>query len=333
MVEAYTPNNQSTRWKDTVRWKNTSGETVPAFGCVQVNAYIEDGDYYEIVKPTWHGTTHYLNGPVAVPSDGFGESKTFTRPQPGLCDFLYTDATQIPRNSETVAGGGTQVGPWDNSWRMQTGGVGYRLTSGVSLDSGIAVIERLATDEIFVVLESILHRPSDVLVGEWAMGIVQFLAQDADPTNRNFRDVLDGTGSLVRRPVWNHTQCAMPQGLLGRARMENGRLCFQPEFKSPIVVLTEKLGKAADRFNDLTLPSAVAHHVKPLLDGPRQVGWEPDTNSPVTLFNRAENIEYEVDTLGTYDFFLGKLQFLPLDCPKEESEDNEDFDFEGPPRV
>ena len=86
-----------------------------------------------------------------------------------------------------------------------------------------------------------------------------------------------------------------------------------------IVVLQEALDAAADRFDDANLPSAVAYHVKAKMVDDVQDGWELDPDRPITLFNRGQNVAYAADTLGTYKSFLGKLQFLPLDCPPTDS--------------
>lgn len=86
-----------------------------------------------------------------------------------------------------------------------------------------------------------------------------------------------------------------------------------------VVVLQESLAAASDRFDDSSLPSAVAYHVKAKMVDEVQDGWELDPDRPITLFNRGENVAYTTDTLGTYKLFLGKLQFLPLDCAPDES--------------
>ena len=328
MVEAYTQNEQSTRWKDTVRWKNISGETVPAFGCVQVNSYVESDDYFEIIKPTWNGTNHFFNGPVDVADGEYGESQTFSRPQPGLCQFLYTSQSQIPWQSDLVVGGGTQIGPWNDSWEMRTGGLGYRLTSGVSLDSGIATVEQVVADELYVFLDEFLEFPGEEVEGAFGFARVQFLSRS--PGTRAFFDIRDETGSIQRRPVWSHYhKASFPDGLFGKAKLHEGRLMFEPIFKGPIVVLKEPLEKAVNRFDDNTLPSAIANYVRPSAFG----GWEVDPTSEVRLFNRGKNVSYEAGLLGTYDFFLGKLQFIPLDCPEDPEEDSEQEIFIDGPRI
>lgn len=78
----------------------------------------------------------------------------------------------------------------------------------------------------------------------------------------------------------------------------------------PIVVLTADLAAADDRFNDSTIPSATACFV----ERATSTTWAKDTGNTITLYNRAENIEYENDTLGTYALVLGKPCFMPLDC-------------------
>ena len=78
----------------------------------------------------------------------------------------------------------------------------------------------------------------------------------------------------------------------------------------PVVVLSEDLLAATDRFDDATIPSAVAYFVKK----DTSTTWITDTATSITLFNRAENISYTSDTLGTYALILGKPCFMPLDC-------------------
>ena len=45
------------------RWKNTSGETVPAFGCIKLNSYNDVDEYYNAVKPDGNGSLHLAAAP------------------------------------------------------------------------------------------------------------------------------------------------------------------------------------------------------------------------------------------------------------------------------
>lgn len=96
----------------------------------------------------------------------------------------------------------------------------------------------------------------------------------------------------------------------GRHDADDRALLGQVNGGVPVVVLSEDLEAAADRFNDSTLPSALANSTRRL----SATSWEIDPDSTITLYNRAQNVSYEANTLGTYSYVLGKPCFLPLDC-------------------
>jgi len=96
-----------------MKWKNVSGEEIPAYGVVKLQDYIEADDYFEAVKPDGEGALHFVNGPVAVAADAFGGSQMW-------------DVSRIGKTSGTF---GEVVGPVDGSWEMTTEGTGWVVFS------------------------------------------------------------------------------------------------------------------------------------------------------------------------------------------------------------
>lgn len=110
--------------KNKIRWKNLSGEIVPAYGVVKLRAYNSTGKYYEAVKPDGDGSLHYLSGPVEVAVDEYGESSLWNEPSLGL----------------TFASLGTTVGPVADSWAMSEEGTGF-VVFGPETDGIAAIIQ------------------------------------------------------------------------------------------------------------------------------------------------------------------------------------------------
>lgn len=108
--------------KNRIRWKNLSGEIVPAYGVVKLRAYNTTGKYYEAVKPDGDGSLHYLSGPVDVAADAYGESAMWNTSILGL----------------TPAAFGVTVGPVADSWEMSEEGSGFVVFS--EPDDGVAAI-------------------------------------------------------------------------------------------------------------------------------------------------------------------------------------------------
>lgn len=96
----------SERFRDVIRWKNVSGETVPAFGVVQLGQWDDTAGAYDGVKTTDAGTIWVANGPAPVPDDSYGSSAPWVRKQLVMTDGVTTDPV------------GTIVGPVADQWYM-----------------------------------------------------------------------------------------------------------------------------------------------------------------------------------------------------------------------
>lgn len=105
-----------------MKWKNVSGEEIPAYGVVKLNSYVEADDYFEAVKPDGEGSLHFVNGPVAVANNAFGGSQMW----------------DVSRIGKTSGAFGEVVGPVDGSWEMTTDGTGFVVFS--TPDGGVAAI-------------------------------------------------------------------------------------------------------------------------------------------------------------------------------------------------
>lgn len=129
-----------------LRWKNVSAETVPAFGVVKLTAYNAVGRYYDADKPDGEGTLYFLNGPVPVAVNSYGESK------------LWGDASQLGKVATGIVFG-DEVGPVDASWEMDAGS-GWVVFSEPS--GGVAALLRNASGGAQA---DIQFRPLDVCEG------------------------------------------------------------------------------------------------------------------------------------------------------------------------
>lgn len=96
-----------------MKWKNLSGEEIPAYGVVKLQSYVAADDYFEAVKPDGEGALHFVNGPVAVAVDAFGGSQMW----------------DVSRIGKTSGAFGEVVGPVDGSWEMTTEGTGWVVFS------------------------------------------------------------------------------------------------------------------------------------------------------------------------------------------------------------
>lgn len=96
-----------------MKWKNVSGEEIPAYGVVKLSSYVAADDYFQAVKPDGEGSLHFVNGPVAVAVDAFGGSQMW-------------DVSRIGKTSGVF---GDTVGPVADSWEMTTEGTGFVVFS------------------------------------------------------------------------------------------------------------------------------------------------------------------------------------------------------------
>jgi hypothetical protein len=99
--------------KDKIRWKNLSGEVIPAYAVVKLSSYNAVDKHYNAVKPDGEGSIYHLSGPVAVAVDAYGESVMWNTAVLGL----------------TIETFGTVVGPVAGSWEMSLDGTGFVVFS------------------------------------------------------------------------------------------------------------------------------------------------------------------------------------------------------------
>jgi hypothetical protein len=129
---------------DALRWLNTSGETIPAYGVVQLRDNYASG-YNQASKPNSSSGLFFVNGPVAVLDTKKGESQLWNRPRLALVS-----------GSPTV---GTQVGPVEDSWEMSEEGTGFFVIHQPV--GGVATVERIGgggggTHEVWFRIESVI---------------------------------------------------------------------------------------------------------------------------------------------------------------------------------
>ena len=108
------PSRSPFNLSSVMKWKNTSGETIPAYGVVKLDSYDTAGDYFLAVKPDGSGDLHFVNGPVAIAVNKYGGSQLWNQSRIGLT------------NSTTF---GATVGPVAGSWEMEEGGSGFVIFS------------------------------------------------------------------------------------------------------------------------------------------------------------------------------------------------------------
>lgn len=108
------------------RWKNTSGEEIPAFACVKLSAFNDADKYFDATKPDGEGSLYFFNGAAPIAADAYGES------------FIWGTSSIL---GLTTGEFGETVGPVADSWEMTAEGTGYTVFSNVS-EGGIAAILR-----------------------------------------------------------------------------------------------------------------------------------------------------------------------------------------------
>lgn len=104
-------NRQQLDLSATVPWENTSGETVPAFGVVQLRSNFSTTS--KASKPNAGTGLFFANGPVTVAASAFGESLVWNKPR----KVLVSGTLSV----------GDEVGPVDGQWYMSAEGAGWRV--------------------------------------------------------------------------------------------------------------------------------------------------------------------------------------------------------------
>lgn len=175
-----------------LRWKNDSGEEIPAFACVKLDSYDGATDLYSAKKPDGTGHLYVANGPVPVASLAYGESHLWARSQLALTDGVFNDS----------------VGPTSGSWEFTIGGTGWTVFSDPA--SGVAAILPTITQDKRVAVIDSLAAPSSV-IGTPTTCVCAVLAYNSSTgmlevtderiTATNFTKSLtavDGTYGLIR---------------------------------------------------------------------------------------------------------------------------------------
>jgi hypothetical protein len=109
-----------------VPWKNESGETIPAYGVVQLRTnYDTTNKVSKATKPDSTEGLFYVNGMVSVEATKQGESFVWNRPRVVLLD-----------GNPTV---GDTVGPVEGQWYMSTDGTGFKVLRQAEEGRGVVV--------------------------------------------------------------------------------------------------------------------------------------------------------------------------------------------------
>lgn len=116
-------NRSAVDMSSVVPWSNVSGETIPAYGVVQLRT-----DYTTISrasKPNSTSGLFFVNGLVSVAAAAKGESRVWNLPQA----VLLSGSPQV----------GDEVGPVSGQWYMSRDGVGFRVLLQAN-ESGVGVV-------------------------------------------------------------------------------------------------------------------------------------------------------------------------------------------------
>ncbi len=121
-----------------LRWKNVSGESMPAGAFFQLGAYIASEKAFEATK--WDGTSRRwgVNRQFAIPDDGYG---WFDRQQ---SEHIILHDTANPPDF------GYNCGPQHDSWELSNLGGGFRFYGEVS-DSFLTGVEFVGWNDILEV--------------------------------------------------------------------------------------------------------------------------------------------------------------------------------------
>ena len=211
MLEQFKSHQTHSTLPDMISWVNDSGESVPPFACVQIDSYNESTGLYSIIKPTWDGALHYVNGPTTILAGGIGTSEVWTRPRAAAILPVTTTFTSPDRV-------GCDVGPIEGQWSMSPAGTGFRLESNVSAVWKIGTVSRISIREIAVRLTADLDAAAVDVAGNGPV-----LA-----TTYRLDRVADEYVSLgIDLELWNHSETVgFESGTFGLARWVDGRFWF-----------------------------------------------------------------------------------------------------------
>ena len=112
---------------DKIQWLNSSGEEVPPFGVVRLFSHDTETEQYQADKPNDSAGPYFVNGPVAIGSNGYSASGMWNLPRRCLLD------------SASYAVGDT-VGPVDGEWFMSSQGSGWVVLRPPDVDKRAVVM-------------------------------------------------------------------------------------------------------------------------------------------------------------------------------------------------
>lgn len=124
------PNRAAHDLSDRMPWKNTHGETVPAYGVVRVTTFDPATNQFDITKPDGEEGLYYVNGPVPVATTKYGGSPMWNLPR------------RVKVDVDTLAVG-DEVGPVNGQWYMSAEGTGFRILRPPQTGETVATVERI----------------------------------------------------------------------------------------------------------------------------------------------------------------------------------------------
>lgn len=128
-----------------IPWTNESGETIPAYGVVQLRTNFDGSS--KASKPNAADGLFYASGMISVASTKAGESLTWDRPRPVLINGTVTV--------------GDEVGPVSGQWYMDVTGGGFKVvrqpTGGVGVvvqTSSCKRLQVLMREDLFAAVDT-----------------------------------------------------------------------------------------------------------------------------------------------------------------------------------
>lgn len=204
--------------RDTVYWRNDSGEPVPPFAVVQINRYERESNLYVAGKPTWDGNLFYINGPTEIGFGGLGSSSTWTRPQVASLETVVQESYRAGEHkSSDNSLAGTFVGPVDDEWFLSSAGAGFKLITDVDDDTKLGAVALESLRELVVILDEDIDAADNSKTGRSGLATVC-------RWNRA-RSEYEEIGIQIE--VWNHSESTdQLTDTFGIARWIDGHFWF-----------------------------------------------------------------------------------------------------------
>ncbi len=124
------PNRTAHDLAERLPWKNTAGESCPAYGVFRIDSFNETTLHWDAKKPDGEEGLYYANGPVPVANTKYGGAAMWNLPRRVLVDV------------DTLAVG-DEVGPVDGEWHMSASGAGWRIMRPPETGGTVATVERV----------------------------------------------------------------------------------------------------------------------------------------------------------------------------------------------